>query len=98
MASRRSAAAPPSLDNDVSDDGSGEAEGNGEQDDEGLQVAAKESRHDGYPVLMGMVRNGEVIPRSADLELFAILEPFLHERKVCSYRSRAGLLQLPRYG
>ena len=42
----------------------------------------KESRHDGYPVLLGMIRNGEVIPRSADLELFSMLEVFLNERKV----------------
>ena len=42
----------------------------------------RESRHDSYPVLLGMIRNGEVIPRSADLELFSMLEVFLHERKV----------------
>ena len=42
----------------------------------------RESRHDGYPVLLGMIRNGDLIPRSADLELFSMLEVFLHERKV----------------
>ncbi len=45
----------------------------------------RQSPHDGYPVLLGMVRNGELMPRSSDLELFVELEPFLHERRVCSF-------------
>jgi len=40
------------------------------------------SRHDGYPVLIGSVRSGELFRISAEIELFAQLEPFLSERKV----------------
>ena len=35
------------AEDDVADDGAGEAEGNGEQDDEGLEVAAQKGGHDG---------------------------------------------------
>lgn len=40
------------------------------------------SQHDGYPVLLGIVKNGELQPISAGMDIFSQLEPFLSERKV----------------
>jgi hypothetical protein len=50
--------------------------------DRQMGMAFRESQHDGYPMLVGTVANGELVRGGTELQLFAHLEPFLAERKV----------------